>query len=304
MEGSCRFVFSLLIGMAVLGQEITVASAQAAPGPEASVSWNQVEEAAGRTGIVQPDGAMKFSMPRRDLKVTVAGIPVHAALALGSWIAFSAPGADSVMMGDLVLTENEVAPVMAQLEQAGIEVAALHNHLMRESPRVMYMHVAAHGEASRMAQAIAQALVLTGTPAPGAAGATEKLDLDTEKIDRVLGRKGTANGGVYQFSVARDEAIVDHEVPLPPSLGISTAINFQPTGGGQAVVTGDFVLVGREVDPVIEELSAHGIEITALHSHMLGEEPRLFFMHFWADGDAARLAQGLRAALDKTNTKK
>ena len=274
---------------------------------ETAASWKPVEEALGRSGTVQADGAWKVSMPRKDLKVTVAAVPIQAALALGSWIAFSTPGADSVMMGDLVLAENEVAPVMAKLEQAKIEVAALHNHLMRESPRVMYMHVAAHGDAPRLAQAIAQALELTGTPRPGAPAtpaAAEKLDLDTEKVDRLFGRKGKAGPGVYQFTIARAEPIRDHGVELPASMGIATAINFQPTGNGHAVTTGDFVLLGSEVNPVIEELNAHGIEVTALHSHMLDEEPRLFFMHFWADGDIERLAAGLRAALDKTNTRK
>jgi hypothetical protein len=304
MERESRFGFALLawVSMVSLG---TAAWPQAAPSSaETTAPWKPVEEALGRSGTVQPDGAWKVSMPRNDLKVTVAGVPIQAGLALGSWIAFSSPGGDSVMTGDLVLTENEVAPVMAELEQAKIEVAALHNHLMRESPRVMYMHVATHGDASRLAQGVAQALELTGTPRPGAPAAAEKLDLDTEKIDRVLGRKGKPSGGVYQFSIARAETIRDHGIQIPASMGVSTAINFQSTEGGHAVVTGDFVLVGSEVKPVIEELSAHGIEITALHSHMLEEEPRLFFMHFWADAEPERLAEGLRAALDQTNIRK
>jgi hypothetical protein len=271
---------------------------------ESSPRWELVEQALRRKGTLQPDGAFQFSLPRKDLKVTVAGTPIKPALALGSWIAFSSPGGDSTMAADLVLTENEVAPVMAKLTQAKIEVAALHNHLARESPRVMYMHIVSSGDAVRLADAVRQALALTGTPAESADAGAEKLDLDTEKIERVLGRKGTLKGGTYQFSIPRAETIRDHGVDLPGSLGVATSIKFQPTGGGQAAVTGDFVLVGSEVNPVIEELSAHAIEITALHSHMLTEEPRLFFMHFWANADAVRLARGLRAALDETNSGK
>jgi hypothetical protein len=266
--------------------------------------WKPIETALGRGGKLQPDGAFKFSMPRKDLKVTVDSIPIKPGLALGSWAAFSASGDNAMVMGDLVLTEDEVAPVMQKIQQGGLEVTAVHNHILHESPRVMYMHIAGHGNAAKLAQAIHDALAATGTPAESPAAAPAKIDLDTEKIDAALGQKGKDNGGVYQFGVPRAETIHDHGMEVPPSMGLSTAINFQPTGNGRAAITGDFVLLGSEVNPVIEALRANGIQVTALHSHMLNEEPRLFFMHFWANEDAVKLADGLRAALDKTNRKK
>ena len=258
----------------------------------------------GRSGKLQPDGAFKFSMPRKDLKVTVAGTPIKPGLALGSWAAFSASGDSAMVMGDLVLTEDEVTSVMEKLQQEGIDITALHNHVLHESPRVMYMHIAGHGSVTKLAGAIREALAATGTPAESPAAAPQKIDLDTEKIDEALGRKGKDNGGIYQFGVARAETIHDHGMDVPPSMGISTAINFQPTGNGRAAITGDFVLIASEVNPVIQALRENGIQVTALHSHMLTEEPRLFFMHFWANDDAVKLAHGLRVALEKTNSKK
>ena len=267
--------------------------------------WKPVEDALGRSGKVQPDGALKFAMPRKDLKVTVNGTPIKPGLALGSWAAFSASGENAMVMGDLVLTEDEVAPVLAKLQEGGIEITALHNHVLHEAPRVMYMHIAGHGSAAKLATAIHDALAATGTPADGPAAAPQKLDLDTEKIDAALGRKGKdSGGGVYQFSVPRAETIRDHGMDIPASMGVATAINFQPTSNGRAAITGDFVLLGSEVNPVIAALRENGIQVTALHSHMLTEEPRLFFMHFWANDDAGKSAHGLRAALDKTNSKK
>jgi hypothetical protein len=265
--------------------------------------WKAVETALGRTGKVQPDGPLKFGMPRKDLKVTVAGTAIKPGLALGSWCAFSSTGDGAMVMGDLVLVENEVASVMAKLQESGIEITALHNHVLHETPRVMYMHIAGHGNAAKLAQAIHDALALTGTPPETPAAAAQKIDLDTDKIDQALGRKGKDNGGIYQFSVPRAESIRDHGMDVPVSMGISTAINFQPTGSGHAAITGDFVLLGPEVNPVISALVENGIQVTALHSHMLSEEPRLFFMHFWANDDAVKLAAGLKAALDKTNSK-
>jgi len=267
--------------------------------------WKPVEDALGRTGKVQADGPLKFAMPRKDLKVTVDGTPIKAGLALGSWAAFSSSGDNAMVMGDLVVTEEEVGPVMAKLQLGGIEVTALHNHVLHELPRVMYMHIGGHGNAAKLAQTIHDALSATGTPAESpAAAAAQKIDLDTDKIDEALGRKGKDNGGIYQFGVPRAETIRDHGTEIPASMGISTAINFQPTGNGRAAITGDFVLLGSEVNPVIAALRESGIQVTALHSHMLTEEPRLFFMHFWENDDAVKLAHGLRAALDKTNSKK
>jgi Domain of Unknown Function (DUF1259) len=281
----------------------TLASASAAFS-QTPPEWKPIETALGRSGKVQPDGALKFSMPRKDLKVTVDGTPIKPGLALGSWAAFSSSGENAMVMGDMVLTEGEVDAVMAKLQQGGIEITALHNHVLHETPRIMYMHIAGHGNAAKLAQSLREALSATRTPAESPAAATSKIDLDTEKIDEALGRKGKDNGGIYQFGVARAETIRDHAMEIPSSMGVATAINFQPTENGKAAITGDFVLIASEVNPVISALRENGIQVTALHSHMLTEEPRLFFMHFWANDDASKLAHGLRAALDKTNSKK
>jgi Domain of Unknown Function (DUF1259). len=274
--------------------------AQQSAGPE----WKPVEDALGRKGSVQPGDVYKFSMPRSDLKVTVDGTPIKAGLALGSWLAFKRIGNDAMVMGDLVLTQAEVEPVMMKLQQEGIEQTALHNHLLLESPRVMYMHVAGHGDPVKLATALRNALALTKTPAAstGSSAQAPSLGFDTAQVDQALGRKGKNNNGIYQFSVPRAERIQDMGTEVPPSMGTATSLNFQPTGNRKAAITGDFVLIGSEVNPVIKALRDHGIIVTALHSHMLTEEPRLFFMHFWANDDAVKLAKGLRAALDKTNS--
>jgi hypothetical protein len=276
--------------------------AQTAPSAN---DFKPVEEALGRSGQPQADGAYKFGLPRGDLKVTVDGVQVKPALALGSWVAFSSPGQDAMVMGDLVLAEDEVSPVMLALQENGLQVTALHNHLLYETPRVMYMHIAGHGDAVKLAGAIKQVIALTKTPAASQpASATPTIDLDTAAIDQVLGYKGKVNGGVYQVVASRSEKISNAGMPVPGSMGVGSAMNFQPTGGRKAAITGDFVLLGSEVNPVIKALRQNGIQVTAIHSHMLDEQPRLFFMHFWANDDSLKLAKGLRAALDQTNSKK
>src|SRR5215216_4151351 len=270
--------------------------------------WKAVEQALGKTGSLQPGDVYKVSFPRSDLKVTAAGIELKPALALGTWVAFKQIGSMTVVMGDLVLTENEVTPVLSKLQQGGVETTALHNHVLNESPRVMYMHIHAMGDAVTIAKAIHDALALTKTPfAAPSSTATAQIGIDTKQIDQIVGQSGKINGGVYQYSIARADEITDgammsdNKLAIPPSMGLAQAINFQPGGGGKAAITGDFVLIAGEVNPVIKALRDNGIEVTALHSHMLTENPRLFFMHFWANDDALKLARGLRAALDKVN---
>jgi len=243
--------------------------------------WQPVEQAIGRPGQAQPDGAYKFSFPRSDFKVTVADVELKPALALGGWVAFSKPGAGSTVMGDLVLSEDEVAPVMSSLENSGLQITALHNHLLHESPRVMYMHIGGHGDAVKLAGAIKQAFALTKIPAPKpAATAQQDIGIDTKAIEQALGHSGKINGGVFQVGVPRNESITEAGMKVPNSMGLATGLNFQPTGGGKAAITGDFVLIGSEVNPVIQALRGNGIAVTAVHSHMLDEQPRLFFMHF------------------------
>jgi hypothetical protein len=302
-----------------------------APAARATGDWSAVDQALGRKGAAQPGGVMRYSFPRSDLQVTATGVQLKPALALGSWVAFKdAAGGHAMMMGDLVLTEDEVAPVMRSLQRSGVEQTALHNHVLGESPRVMYMHVAGHDDPVKLAQAVRTALGQSKTPldqqpsaaAPsagdkgdaagaGSAGgqaagvdAPGGIDLDTAAIARALGTRGKVNGGVYQVSVPRRETIREGGREVPPSMGVATAINFQPTGSGKAAITGDFVMIASEVNPVIRALQENGIEVTALHGHMLTETPRLFFMHFWGNDDALKLARGLRAALDQTNSRR
>ena len=264
-----------------------------------------VEAALGRKGAQQPDGPLKFAFPRSDLSVTVAGLVVKPGFALGSWLAFADLGKGTAMvMGDLVLTEDEVESVMLSLQNGGIEQTALHHHVFNETPRILYMHIRGHGDPARMAAAIHTALEQSKTPlGQPSAPAPASAELDTVGIARELGRGGKSNGAVYQMTVPRTEAITEDGHVIPVSMGIATAINFQATGGGKAAITGDFVLRGSEVNPVIRALRYHGIAVTSLHSHLLDEEPRFYFMHFWAVDDAVTLAKGLRAALDLTKSK-
>jgi hypothetical protein len=214
---------------------------------------------------------------------------------------------DAMVMGDLVLTLPEIDPVMMKLIESGIEITALHNHLQRAQPETMYMHVLGHGDPEKLATALHSALQQSGTPlsdAPASAAAASKaIDLDTQTIDKTLGHKGKVNGGVYQISIPRAETIKDDGMDVPDAMGSAIAINFQPTGGGKAAITGDFVLIASEVNPVLRALRESGIEVTAVHNHMLDDQPRLFFMHFWANDDVGKLAKGLKLALDQTHTR-
>lgn len=300
---------SVVVVGALLSPSLTGAQAGSVPA-DGGVPWSTVQQALGGRGTMQPGDVLKFSFPRSDLQVVADGVQLKPAFALGSWVAFKRIGAtangDAMVMGDLVLAEEEVGPVMAALRSGGVEQTALHNHVLRESPRVMYMHIMAHGDPAKIATTIRTALSASKTPVPTGPASTPAtaaaIDLDTAGISKALGQSGRVNGGVYQVSVARAERIVDHNLAIPPSMGLATAINFQPTGNGKAAITGDYVMVASEVNKVIGALRENGIQVSALHSHMLTETPRLFFMHFWANDDAVKLARGLRAALDATNS--
>ena len=272
----------------------------------ADIDWNKVDQALGKAGTNQPGGVHKYGLPRTDLKITVDGVAIKPALALGSWLGFIPMGSGAMFMGDLVLTENEVSPVMKRLIDDGVQITAVHNHLLRTSPAVFYMHVGGQGDPVKLAQTLHAGLALSQTPfaAPAAAQPPATLDLDTAAIDTALGAKGSINGGVYQFSIPRAESISEDGMAVPPSMGTAIAVNFQPTGVGKAAITGDFVLLGKEVNPVLKALRDNGIEVTALHSHMIDDTPHLFFMHFWANDDVTKLAHGLRAALDLANVKR
>src|SRR5499426_23495 len=274
----------------------------------ADPDWKAVEQALGKTGQMQAGDVYRIGMPRTDLNVTVKGVPVKAGFALGSYATFKQTGDHAMLMGDLVLLDQEVAPVMAGLFAGGLEVTAVHNHLNEITPHVMYMHYSGHGDAVQMARALRQALSASGTPLgtpPAAAAPASGPTLDTKAIEQALGRSGRdAGGGVFQVTVARAEALTEMGQPLLPAMGVVTAINFQPTSDGKAAITGDFVLIDKEVNAVAKTLKQHGVEVTAIHNHHLMETPRLFYMHFWANDDPTKLAQALRAALDQTNSRK
>ena len=275
--------------------------------PAADPDWKAVEQALGKSGQLQAGDVFRVGMPRTDLSVTVKGVPVKAGFALGSYAAFKQVGDQAMVMGDLVLLDQEVPAVMAGLFRGGLEVTAVHNHLNEMSPHVMYMHFGGHGDAVQLAKALRQALSASGTPlgssaAPAAAAGPM---LDIKQIEQALGRVGRdIGGGVYQVTVPRVEAITEMGHPLLPAMGVTTVINFQPTAEGKAAITGDFVLIDKEVNAVARALLQNGIDVTALHNHALMDSPRLFYMHFWASDDAARLARGLKAALDLTNSQK
>lgn len=297
-------VLGLLVGTSALGAE----------------EWQQqIASGLGKQGTEMPGGVYRVGLPRTDLEVTLDGVAIKPALALGSWLAFKPMGNEVMVMGDLVLTQEEINPVLARLEQGGVEITALHNHLLRSSPATMYMHVHDHGEPSKLATTLREALNASKTPfgaetagisplaaaqATTTASTGSASDLDTAALDQVIGRKGKMNGGIYQMSVPRAEAVKDSGMEVPEAMGSAIAINFQPTGPGKVATTGDFVLTADEVNPVIKPLQSNGIEVTAVHNHMLNDEPRLFFMHFWANDDTAKVAKGLRAALDQVKTTK
>jgi len=271
-----------------------------------AIDWQKVDETLGRKPAVSGD-VHRYGFPRSDLTVTLDGVTIKPSLALGGWIAFKPAHGGAMAMGDLVLLDTEVAPMVAKLTEGGLEITAIHNHLLRANPATFYLHVSGHGDPLKLATAIHDALATSKTPLTvTAAGPAPAVELDTAQLDQIIGVKGQNNGGVYAFAVPRRDPISEGGMEIAPvgPMGVAQAINFQPTGGGKAAITGDFVLTGDEVNPVVKALLQNGIEVTAIHSHMLDEQPRLFFLHFWANDDAVKLAKGLRAALDKTASTK
>ena len=276
-------------------------SAMFAAAAHADIDWTKVDAELGRAASISGE-VHRYGFPRSDLRVSVDGVSIRPALALGGWTAFEPMGNEAMVMGDLVLLDTEINPVMQKLLESGIRITAVHNHLLRATPATLYMHIEGHGDAVKLAAGLRSALAQSKTPFDPAPTATAPppIDLDTAQMDRIMRAKGQANGGVYQFSVPRRDAIREGGLTIPAAMGTANAINFQPTGEGRAAITGDFVVAGDEVNSLIAALRAAGIEVTAIHSHMLNEEPRVFFVHFWANDDALKLARDVRAALDKT----
>lgn len=263
--------------------------------------WQSVDAALGQSGKVMAGDVHRYGWPRRDLDVRVGNVRVQPALALGSWAAFTS----DMVMGDLVLRPTEVESVVKRLQSGGFEISAIHNHLLGETPQIAYVHYAGHGEPAALARTLRDALTTTATPM--IAGAAAKPDKDDDAafavISDVLQRKGNMAGRVLQFGIPRAEAITDAGMTVPPAMGVATAVNFQRVGRDVAT-TGDFVLIADEVNPVMRELEAHGIRVTAVHTHMLRDTPRLFFMHFWGVGAPRAMAEGIRAALSRVNVAK
>jgi hypothetical protein len=264
----------------------------------------KIDQALGRSGQKLGD-VYKVGFPRTDLHVDIHGLAIRPGLALGSWAAFSGTGQNATVMGDLVLLQDELNPVMEKLRAAGFEIMAVHNHLLEETPRVMYLHYMGQGSAAMLAESLRAALAVSKTPmvkpaarpAPGAPPAWVKT------VEEIMGRKGGYNGGVLAFGVPRAEPVSMNEMAIAPAQGVAESINIQEAGSGKVAATGDFVLTEGEVNRVISALEAHHIAVTALHSHMLTEQPRIFFMHFWAVGAPGSVAEGIKAALSHVATK-
>lgn len=285
---------------------LTLGLALVLPTTAHAQDWKAVDAAMGRAAVEQPGGVHRFNFPRSDLKVVVDGVQLKPAFALGGWIAMAGTPANAMAMGDIVVTGEEMTPVITALQAGGVEQTAIHHHVIREEPHVYYVHVRAHGDAVKIAASIRAAIATTKAPpaAPAAAAPAGDPGIDTAAVAKALGYAGRMNGGVYQVTVPRAETLRENGMEIPPVMGLTTAINFQPTGGGKAAITGDYVMLSSEVNAVIKALRENGIEAVSLHSHLLDDEPRLYFMHFWANDDAVKLARGLAAGLAKTNVKK
>ncbi len=267
-----------------------------------TADWQRVENALGRKGEVQM-GVFKAMYPRTDLRVKIGNIPVDAGLGLTSWIGMMGTQENSMIMGDLVLLQGEVTPVISKLMKEGFKVTALHNHLMGTTPVVMYLHFSGNGNPQRLAEKIRTILMSTATPmnVENPIASPEISNGFWSRIEDVFRKKGQRNNNVLQLNFERMETILENGIVIPPYMGVATQFYFQ-SAGQKAAATGDFVLTADEVNPVVKTLIDHGIAVTAIHNHLIYESPRLFFLHFWGYDYPERLAGGIKAALDKTNT--
>ncbi|HEY2349757.1 MAG TPA: DUF1259 domain-containing protein [Puia sp.] len=254
----------------------------------------------GKKGTVQGQ-VYKITFPRSDLKVQVNEFSVSPGLALTSWIGILSMGHESMMMGDLVMLDTEEPTVVAKLVSLNLQITAIHNHLVNEKPAIKYLHFSGSDDALSLAEKIKSVISLTGTPMSPPQGTLITPVIDWLNVESVLGTKGKHNGNLLQYSFPRKERLTESGMEMPPAMGMATGINFQMSDN-QAAITGDFVLLAKEVNPVIKALTENGITVTAVHNHMLFDDPRLLMLHFWAVGDPGKLAAGLKAALDQTNS--
>jgi len=270
--------------------------------------WTAVEKVFGKKGTVQDD-VLKITFPRTDLKVKVGDFPVAPGLALTTWIGFvnskdsviSMNNNETTMMGDIVLLDQEVETAVKKIIEEDLEINAIHNHLIGETPQIKYIHFSCSGDAVKLAEKIKAVLMVTATPMTSPPGMEIKVKPDWSSVLAILGKTGKQNGMLLQYLFPREESITDNDMDMPPYMGMATAINFQMEGTRTAIF-GDFVLMSEEVNVVAKTLTQYGISVTAIHNHMLEDYPRLFMMHFWAVDYPDKLAKGLRAALEQTNS--
>jgi hypothetical protein len=279
------------------------APSRATDRPKTALDADAISQELGKDGEMKGD-VYKISFPRTDLTVMVENLKVNPGLALGTWMAFKPAGDQTAAHGDLVLTEQEVGPVVTELERQGFQITGLHNHLLKDSPHVMYLHFWGTGDARSLARGLKHALRLTKTPIVPATGAASAEPFpEADAILKILGQKGEVQKGVLKVNIPRRDTIKANGTEVPPSMGMATALNFQEAGPGQVAATGDFVLTGEEVNRVARALTERGITITALHNHLLHASPDLYFMHFWAKDTPEKVAQGLKAALAEMQLK-
>jgi hypothetical protein len=290
---------STFVGVAVILAASGFGLAAQVPSPSA-LNTAAIDHALGLSGQMMPGDVYRVGVPRTDLKVVVDGVSIRTGLALGGWAAFKRMGTMSAIHGDIVLLDDEVNPVISKFEAAGFQITALHNHVLNETPHVMYLHYWGMGAEANLAKGLHDALAVTKTPLTPAVAPAAAIDpgFDTDAFQKAVGRTGSVKGGVLSLSVPRPEKIVMMGVEMPPAMGMATGLNIQSSGDGKVAATGDFVLTEDEVNPVATALRAHGIAITALHNHMLHGTPSLMFMHFWAHDTSANVAAGLKAAID------
>lgn len=260
-----------------------------------------ISAAFGRTGTAMPGDVYRVAFPRSDLRVRVGSVKLAPGFALGGYAAFKMEGGTTLAVGDLVLLESEIPFVTATLENNGFQITALHNHLLGEKPHVMFMHFMGTGSAAMLASELDAALVLTKTPMGQPKPPETAMPWFAAAVTQGLGYNGKASNGVLSISVPRAEAIAMQGYAIPPAMGVAIGMNFEDAGGGRIATTGDFVLVASEVAPVERSLRAHFFDVTALHHHMLGDEPRLYYMHFWSVQTPALIAAGLKDALTHVN---
>ncbi|WP_112467335.1 DUF1259 domain-containing protein [Streptomyces triticisoli] len=305
-----RVLAAAALAPALTGVSAGARALSAGPGTRAPVEpvmtkladWKDVGRVLGRPGDMRRF-MYHTGFPRRDLTVHSHGIRIHPALALGTHVSFVRYADHSTfLMGDAVVTERELQRFVDILQARGIMQTALHKHLLAHEPDIWWVHVHAHGhDPVAIARGLRAAIDSTGTPPPVPVTSPPRVDLDTAAIDAAMGVKGFADEEIYKCTFVRRETVVDGSVILPPGLGATTAVSFQPLGGGRAAISGDLVMIANEVQPALTALRRGGIELVELHHHNLTDEPRLFFVHYWAVGDAVRLAHALRQAVDTTN---